>query len=323
MIWLLTLLACSPSAPPTPTPEATPAPSASSDAVPAAPTASIDHQAELPAAPPGEATFQPPARGAYPEGDFGDAVRRGEAIFQNTPAYAGDFMGNDLSCSNCHIDDGRRADSGPLWAAWVHYPAYRKKNDHVNTMGERLQGCFTYSLNADDSKEGHAPEPNGQILTDLQAYMFWLATNAPTGANMKGRGYPKLKEPEGGFDRARGAEVYAERCATCHGEDGQGQSVGEQVVFPPLWGPRSYNWGAGMHRINTAAGFIWANMPLGQPESLTEQQAWDVAAYINSFPRPADPRDEGSLSTTDERFHSHTCSFGDTVEGHTLGKGVH
>ncbi|MFT4978375.1 MAG: thiosulfate dehydrogenase, partial [Myxococcota bacterium] len=91
------------------------------------------------------------------------------------------------------------------------------------------------------------------------------------------------------------------------------------AVFPPLWGEGSYNWGAGMHRINTSAGFIWANMPLGQPGTLTEQQAWDVAAFINSHPRPADPRSAGATEETDASFHSHDCSYGDSVGGDVLG----
>jgi thiosulfate dehydrogenase len=45
-----------------------------------------------------------------------------------------------------------------------------------------------------------------------------------------------------------------------------------------------------MHRRNTAAAFIKANMPLGQGNTLTDQQAWDVAAYIDGKPRPPDPR---------------------------------
>ena len=305
------------------TPPAPPPPDAAPEVAPvaAADGARVDYQAELRPAPPGDlSTFQPPARGAYPEGPFGEAVRRGEALFMDTPGHAGQYTGNPLSCSNCHLDGGRLADSGPMWAAWIKYPAYRQKNDHVNSMEERLRGCFTYSLNAQASPAGHAPEPGDPLLTDLESYLYWLSTGAPVGATLPGRGYPTLEAPPEAPDAGRGAAVYAARCETCHGADGQGARAEDRLVFPPLWGPDSYNWGAGMHRTNTAAGFIWANMPLGQPRSLSTQEAWDVAAFVNSHPRPADPRGK-DVAATDAAFHSHDCSYGETVEGHLLGQG--
>lgn len=310
---VLALTACG-----TPPPARTPA---SDDAhVDTKPGERVDYQAEIPAAPPGDlSTFTPPARGDYPEGPFGDAVRRGERIFTDTPSVMGEHMGNQLSCSNCHIDDGRRADSAPMWAAWVKYPAYRKKNDHVNSMEERLRGCFTYSLDAPHSKTGKAPDPGDPRLTDLQAYMYWLSTGVPVGKTMPGRAYPTPEPPEKAHDPARGAEVYAAKCATCHGADGQGAVAEGEVVFPPLWGDGSYNWGAGMHRVNTSAGFIQANMPLGQPGTLSDQEAWDVASYINSKPRPEDPRRAEAGSKTDAQFHSHDCHYGEPVEGLALG----
>lgn len=97
-----------------------------------------------------------------------------------------------------------------------------------------------------------------------------------------------------------------------------------RYVFPPLWGAGSYNWGAGMHRVNTAAGFIYANMPLGLPYSLTPQEAWDAAAYINSHERPADPRQPGEMSVAEaaEQFHDHKGYYGREVNGEIIGKGV-
>ena len=304
---------------PAPTPS-TPDPALPADAAPDAPKERVDFQAELPPAPPGDLSkFTPPPRGAYPEGAFGDAVRRGEVIFTDTKSVMGEHMGNDLSCSNCHLDDGRRADSAPMWGAWVKYPAYRKKNDHVNSMEERLRGCFTYSLDAPHSESGVAPEAGDPRLTDLQAYKYWLATGAPTGATMPGRGYPTVADPAQPADPTRGARVYAEKCVVCHGEDGQGVRAESEVVFPPLWGDKSYNWGAGMHRVNTAAGFIQANMPLGQAGSLSDQDAWDVASYINSKPRPQDPRFAETGKDTDARFHGHDCHYGETIDGVKLG----
>lgn len=274
----------------------------------------VDHQAELPASPdaPADGYFTPPPHGAYPEGEFGAAVKRGEAYFRDTRGTAGQYVGNQQDCANCHIDWGRQPNASPMWAAWVSYPAYRKKNDKVNTMEERIQGCFTYSMNAPASKVGHAPESNDPVLTDLQSYMYWLATGAPTGENLPGRGYPKLTDPPEPYSPQRGGQVYQQHCALCHGDDGAGNRRADGAYqFPPLWGAGAYNWGAGMHRVNTAAGFIKANMPLGKPDSLTLQQAWDVAAFINQHERPDDPRDKGDLAATDEQFHQHQCYYGE------------
>ena len=111
---------------------------------------------------------------------------------------------------------------------------------------------------------GKAPPFNDKVLVALETYAYFLAKGGPTGVAVKGQGYPKLKAPAQPADYDRGAKVYAQHCALCHGADGAGQkSADGQTVFPPLWGPRSFNWGAGMGSIHNAAGFIKANMPLG------------------------------------------------------------
>lgn len=244
--------------------------------------------------------FVPPSMDDIPDGAFGDSVRRGKLIFDQTrQSDARRFVGNQQSCNNCHLGSGRVAGSAPMWAAWVAYPAYREKNHHVNTMEERLRGCFTYSMNAQASEAGEAPPPGHEVLKDLQSYMFWMAKGAPTGdARMPGRGYPQLDDPPQPYDPGRGAIVYAQSCAICHQAEGAGMTVEGQVLFPPLWGDGAYNAGAGMHRVNTAAAFIHANMPLGLGGTLSVQEAWDVAAYINSKPRPKDPRDKAGSSTS-------------------------
>jgi thiosulfate dehydrogenase len=122
---------------------------------------------------------------------------------------------------------------------------------------------------------------------------------------MPGRGYPPLTETRLGFDPKRGAAVYAARCALCHGEKGNGVTNAEgRTLFPPLWGPGSYNWGAGMHRVDAAAAFVKHNMPLGLEGAVTDQEAWDVAAFMNSHERPQDPRFKGDLAATTKRFHA-------------------
>lgn len=269
-----------------------------------------------PSAKPGvSTTFRPPPETDMPLGEFGDVIRRGREIFVNTPAAAPAYVGNSLRCVSCHLDAGRLADASPMWAAFVSYPAYRSKTKSVTTFQQRLQGCFEYSMN------GRAPPLGAPELVALESYAYWLASGAPIDPKMPGRGYPALAPPVDKPDFARGELVYTENCALCHGSDGAGQRAQNgYAVFPALWGADSFNWGAGMGRINTAATFIKANMPLGLPGTLTEQQAWDVALYMNSHERPQDPRYTGSVQGTQQNFHATGDSmYGRTVAGKVLG----
>ncbi len=258
--------------------------------------------------------YLPPTEETIPNNEFGDMVRLGKKVFNETGKYAGEYVGNGLKCVNCHLDAGRLANSAPLWAAWVKYPAYRGKNKMVNTMEERIQGCFTYSMN------GTPPPADSKELKALMSYTYWLAEGAPTGIDLPGRGYPKPVKPEKQPEYGRGKQVFVNNCALCHGENGEGTAHNGSYVFPPLWGKDSFNWGAGMHRINTAAAFIRANMPLAKGGSLTAQQAWDVAYYVNSHERPQDPRFKNNIKATKKAYHQHQCRYGEKFDNHVLGK---
>ncbi|WP_024920712.1 MULTISPECIES: c-type cytochrome [unclassified Afipia] len=259
--------------------------------------------------------FTPPRDDEIPDDDFGKMIRLGSDIFHDTQNNAKEFVGNALQCANCHIDRGRLANSAPLWAAYVAYPAYRDKNGHVNTFQERVQGCFRYSMN------GKAPPLGDNVLVAIETYAYFLAKGAPTGVDLPGRGYPKLPKPAS-LDYGRGAQVYARKCAVCHGATEQGQTSSDgTMVFPPLWGERSYNWGAGMSSISNAAGFIKANMPLSQGNTLSDQEAWDVATFIDSQERPQDPRFSGSVADTRKKYHDSPMSmYGQLVNGVVLGQ---
>ena len=300
---LLALAACSSRVPPPPS--AAPAASAPA-AVAAHPRAVVDSTAKA---------FAPPPESAIPAGPFGDAVRQGRDIFVHTREYAKAYVGNDLRCSNCHLDAGRLANSAPLWGAYVAYPQYRRKNGRVNSLGERIQGCFRFSMN------GKAPPLDSPEMIALESYAYWLATGAPVGARLAGAGYPKqgFKPPQPP-DYARGKAVFVRHCALCHGADGQGQRAAGRDVFPPLWGPHSFNWGAGMAQLDNAAAFIKANMPLSRGGTLSDQDAWDVAMYMDGHERPQDPRYKGDLEQTRRQYHDSPLSlYGTVVDGRQLG----
>lgn len=291
----------------------------SSQAKPAAaasrPAAQKPDASEQKSVAPAKAAFRSPPDSAIPNNEFGEAVKLGAAIFRDPSAHAGQYVGNTLSCSNCHLDGGRLANSAPMGPAYVEYPAYRAKNGHVNTFEERLQGCFRFSMN------GKAPPLGDKVLVALESYAYFLAKGAPTGEKLPGQGYLKLKKPAQTADFARGGEVFKAKCAICHGADGQGQKAEGQTIFPALWGKDSFNWGAGMGSLKNASGFIKANMPLGQGNSLTDQEAWDVAMFMDSHERPQDPRFTVDVATTRKKFHDSAESmYGKEVDGILLGQ---
>ena len=261
-----------------------------------------------------EKTFTPPNESDIPNNEMGNVIRLGKSIFTDTQHYAKKYVGNGLNCGNCHLDAGRLGNSSPLWGAYVRYPAYRAKTKQVSTFEERIQGCFMYSMN------GTPPALGSPDMTALVSYAYWMSTGAPVNTKLKGAGYPELKKPELAPDFARGKTVYTANCQVCHGENGEGIKVDGKFAFPPLWGKESFNWGAGMHRVNTAAGFIKANMPLSKGDTLSDQQAWDVATYVMSHDRPADPRAKTGVAAAKKDFHEENCKYGETVEGHVLGE---
>ena len=77
-----------------------------------------------------------------------------------------------------------------------------------------------------------------------------------------------------------------------------------------------------MARIDLAAGFIKANMPVGQENTLTDQDAWDVAAFIDSRERPKDPRQTGTVAeNAGLNFADQDSYYGKVVDGVVLGTG--
>lgn len=207
------------------------------------------------------------------------AVQRGRALLRNTRDSLPGHVGNRLACVSCHALDGTQRDAMPLVGVYARFPQYRARSGKVDLVEDRVNDCFERSMN------GRAVDRAGPDMRDLVAYLAFLSRGIPTGSPVEGQGVPALAPLAG--DTARGGAVFASTCAVCHGVDGQGTTAA-----PPLWGPGSYNIGAGMARVNTAAAFIRAAMPLTNPGSLTPQQAFDVAAYINTRPRPDFARKE-------------------------------
>ena len=258
--------------------------------------------------------FDPPSAESAPTDALGDAIRLGARLMTHTAEEAPQYVGNGLACSNCHLDVGRKAGAAPLWAAFVNFPAFRKKNGEINSFQKRVQDCFLYSMN------GNPPPLGSRELLAIESYAAFMARGLPSGISPPGRGFPNLAAPAKVGDDGRGAQIYSEKCSACHGTDGAGQRLSDDMVYPALWGPKSYNWGAGMATIDKAAAFIRANMPQGQEGSLTVQEAWDVATYIDGRVRPQDPRFAKSPQATRALHHDSQYSrYGTHVDGILLG----
>ena len=236
----------------------------------------IENRAPAPApppAPPSQAKLIFPDESQIPDGPEGAAIRRGRAILANIRDSLPGQTKSALNCTSCHLDEGTRAWSAPWVGVYGRFPQYRTRNARMNILEDRINDCFERSLN------GRALPTSGQDIRDIVSYMAWLSLRVPAGVTMEGQGFARLKTMSG--DTVAGRELFTGICSRCHGSDGDGTTIA-----PPLWGERSYSIGAGMGRLRTAAAFIKFNMPYDNPGSLTEQQATDVAAYINSRPRP-------------------------------------
>ncbi len=215
-----------------------------------------------------------------PDGPVGAAIAQGRRILGNAPKYAAEYSGNALTCTNCHLDGGRTRHAAPWVGIWGVFPEYRPRNAKVNTLADRVNDCFERSLN------GKRLPLDSPEMTAILTYMQWLSREVPTGESVPGRGFLRIEPPEPPSPE-RGLALYGRECASCHGKDGGGRgATGTAEFVPPLWGPKSYNLGAGLARLSNAAAFIKANMPQGKAGSLSDQDAYDIAAYFTRQPRP-------------------------------------
>jgi thiosulfate dehydrogenase len=217
--------------------------------------------------------FNPPAPEDAPA-KIRKEVMLGYKIMTETKKYAGEYVGDHLSCTNCHFDGGRARETLSLVGVAAKYPAYRGRRAYTADLGLRTQGCFERSMN------GKAPALDSQIIQSLMVYYHWISKGIPIYENVPWLGIDhdlKLKRKP---DVIAGKKVFHDVCARCHGNNGHGTEIA-----PPLWGEHSFNDGAGMNRVRTFSVFTWRFMPKSSP-GLSKDQALDVAGYVHAQPRP-------------------------------------
>jgi thiosulfate dehydrogenase len=237
-----------------------------------------------------------PEVSALPRDARGQLIRDGRDLMLATYAFIGPnvddaakrFAGNNLACTNCHLGGGTTKFGLPLFGIYNDFPAYSARTGGPITIEDRINNCMTRSMN------GRALPNDAPEMRAMVAYVEFLSTGVPTGQQVPGLGAGKMKELSRAADPERGRAVYARSCAACHKPDGAGVprdrgALQLGYMLPPLWGPDSYNDGAGMARLINFANFVHFNMPHGADylnPQLTPEQAWDVAAYVLSQPRP-------------------------------------
>ncbi|WP_018630087.1 c-type cytochrome [Niabella aurantiaca] len=220
----------------------------------------------------------------------GRLIRYGYDLITNTSYYLGPkgtvaALTNGMNCQNCHLKGGTVPYGNNFGKVFATYPLYRARNNGIQDIYTRVNDCFQRSLN------GKTLDTASKEMQALYAYIRWVGDGVPKGRALPGTTIMKLRFLDRAADPAKGKSVYRDRCATCHGSDGAGQpdAGGTGHLYPPLWGAGSFNDGAGLFRLRAMAGFIKNNMPLGttyRSPRLTDEEAWDVAAYIESQPRP-------------------------------------
>ena len=226
------------------------------------------------------AAFKVPADDTIPSGPIGDAIRLGRMLITDTHKQLPENVGNGLNCSNCHLGGGTVPSAGPYVGLWGMFPEYRSRNGRINSLQDRVNDCFQRSMN------GKALPYDSREMNAILMYVQWLSNGVPVGTPVAGRGMGKV-DTRLTPDPAHGRQIYAEKCAVCHGANGAGAPNGSGgYAFPPVWGDASFNIGAGMARTYTAAAFIKHNMPLGQGGTLSDQEAVDVAEFVSHQPRP-------------------------------------
>jgi thiosulfate dehydrogenase len=222
------------------------------------------------------ASWTPASVDSTPDDPYEAAVLRGLALLVHTKDSLPRYVGSNLSCTSCHLDEGRRPNAAPLSGVYARYPRYIDRAAAVVPLEDRVNYCFTRSL------AGSKLPNDSREMQDIIAYLAYISRDVPVGGHVPGEGMPAMPAMAG--DSARGVEVYAASCAVCHGPEGAG--VGPA---PALWGSRSFSIGASMARPERAASFIKHNMPLDKPGTLTDQQAYDVAVYLTGMARPDMP----------------------------------
>lgn len=210
------------------------------------------------------------------------------------------IRGNHASCDHCHQGIGDKQDAAgnrlkgsiSLGASWVMADMYDRFTGLLLPFELRQMQCYINSSN------GYKPNIADDLIRDVTAYSRFLsaALDLKIGSHYDEQGIDEIAASateKQGDDYVRGEALYREKCSSCHGPQAFGVVADGRVVAPALAGPNAWNMQSRnyFYYVSTILpGFICRNMPLGQENTLSNQQCRDIAFYISNLPRPAGDR---------------------------------
>jgi thiosulfate dehydrogenase len=234
--------------------------------------------------------WQAPDTATIPLDEQGKLIRYGRDLISRTSKYLGPHgsvksISNGMNCQNCHLEGGTKPFGNNYGSVASLYPKFRPRSATKESIERRVNDCFERSLN------GQAIDSSSREMRAIVSYIKWLGKDVPIGKPAPGAGLAELEWLSRAADPAKGRKGYLQKCQVCHGPSGAGQRLTADgpFIYPPLWGDNSFTTGAGLFRVSNFARYIRTNMPNGatyQKPILTDEEAWDIAAYVESLPRP-------------------------------------
>jgi thiosulfate dehydrogenase len=235
--------------------------------------------------------WQAPDTALIPHDDEGDLIRYGRELIAYTAKYLGPKgivanKTNGMNCQNCHLEAGTKPWGNNYSGVAANYPRFRERSGMVESIEKKINDCFERSMN------GKPLDSLSREMRAMVAYMKWLGQGVKKNEKPVGISTKPVEYLDRAADPEAGKRVYMLKCQRCHGANGEGlaDSVsGYGFIYPSLWGKHSYNIGASLYRLGKFASFVKTNMPFDardEKDRLTTEEAWDVAAFVNSMDRP-------------------------------------
>ncbi len=254
-----------------------------------------------------------------------EEIRYGRELIAKTAYYLGpkgivDSISNGMNCQNCHLEAGTKTFGNNYGSVASLYPKFRARSGGLESIEKRVNDCIQRSLN------GKPLDSLAKEMRAMVAYITWLGKEVPKGKKAEGSGLLEIKFLDRAADSGKGKLLYEQKCIVCHQKNGQGILAGNQktYIYPPLWGKHSFNTAAGLFRISNFAKYIRANMPQGATHDkplVTEEEAWDISAYVISLPRPRKDFKEDWPKITTKPFDHPFGPYADSLseEQHKFG----